>query len=431
MNKKFSLFFISILCVAFLAGKVLALEVTYPTIFDQSINSTSSAEDYVCYLFGLIMNLAFFVSVLVIVFGGLYYLASLSRGKFTDEGKSYIKSGIYGLLIVVCSALIIYTINPSLNKCSFGAMSLISDVVSEISDTSTTTQDVITFKEIPIGTLTENLLSRKIDCYAFDQNGNPVPGDGSTGDEIQPTLRNHDRADCITQLMEGAQNKANVIASLTKEINSLMEECRCDDSKCSPSNLACSEGSGCELLGQGVAYGSGGQCTSSGSCEGICCEENTGCTGQDCCDTETRDKIEGNNNSTISVSVQVGEGETEEVEYNGLNEFRCPNPDANGGYAECYNVASSGVERSAITKEGNPVSIINKKNWDKLSLIQQLSYFGEKLDYTNESSIGKMIDDDKDLLNEARETLSNCYLAISYIDLLKKRDSKKCPNIFF
>ena len=129
MNKKFSLFFISILCVAFLAGKVLALEVTYPTIFDQSINSTSSAEDYVCYLFGLIMNLAFFVSVLVIVFGGLYYLASLSRGKFTDEGKSYIKSGIYGLLIVVCSALIIYTINPSLNKCSFGAMSLISDVV--------------------------------------------------------------------------------------------------------------------------------------------------------------------------------------------------------------------------------------------------------------------------------------------------------------
>jgi len=96
-------------------GGVLALEVTnYPTtLTGQSINDTSSLGDYFCYLFSFLTEVAIFITIIIIAFGGIYYLISYGRGKFTTEAKEWIKSGIVGLLFVVCSASIVYTINPS------------------------------------------------------------------------------------------------------------------------------------------------------------------------------------------------------------------------------------------------------------------------------------------------------------------------------
>ena len=100
-----------------LALEVNHLEVNYPSIFGlQALNNTSSLGDYVCYLFGLGMNLAILIAVIVVAFGGVYYLVSYGRGKFTSEGKEWIKAGVLGLLIVVCASLITFTINPSLTN---------------------------------------------------------------------------------------------------------------------------------------------------------------------------------------------------------------------------------------------------------------------------------------------------------------------------
>ncbi|MGA2417717.1 MAG: hypothetical protein ABSF55_00525, partial [Candidatus Staskawiczbacteria bacterium] len=66
MNKKIQkvILFLGIIFVFFFkAGFVLALEVNYPSVLGHSINDTSSAGDYVCYLFGLGMVLAASITV--------------------------------------------------------------------------------------------------------------------------------------------------------------------------------------------------------------------------------------------------------------------------------------------------------------------------------------------------------------------------------
>ena len=70
---------------------VLALEVHYPTILGLSLNDTSSIADYVCYFFALGINLAILIAVMSVAFGGVYYLVSYTRGKFTSEAKEWIK----------------------------------------------------------------------------------------------------------------------------------------------------------------------------------------------------------------------------------------------------------------------------------------------------------------------------------------------------
>ncbi|MCX6720861.1 MAG: hypothetical protein NTW11_03585 [Candidatus Staskawiczbacteria bacterium] len=242
MNKKI-IIFLGIISAFFLrVSFASALEVHYPSIFGFSFNNTSSFSEYICYLFGLIQNLAIIVAAFAIIFGGVYYLVSYGQGKFTSEAKEWIKSGISGLLIVVCAFLIMQTINPSLTTCKVGILSVINFNPFGIS-TINTSATPITYQEIPIGTLTENLLTRTMDCYGFDQKGDPVDGlKIKTDDEEEinaPTYTNYDRADCLTQLVDGAQKKAQVVASLTDELTKLMDTCSCfnketNTSKCDP-----------------------------------------------------------------------------------------------------------------------------------------------------------------------------------------------------
>ena len=222
------LFFFCLCCIVLLnAGfaSAAALEINYPSIFGKSLNDSSTLSSYVCYLFGLITYLAIFITVIVIAFGGVYYLVSYGRGKFTSEAKDWIKAGIMGLLITICAALIMYTINPNLNTCSLGFLPFNIFGPSGISPLPPNV-DVTTFKEIPIGTLTENLLTRTMDCYGFDQDGNPVDGDNG------PTYINHDIEDCLAQLVDGAQKKNRAISALSDEITKLMDKCKCSGDKC-------------------------------------------------------------------------------------------------------------------------------------------------------------------------------------------------------
>src|SRR3989344_5753521 len=113
IKKLFSWSAILILFVIFLCGPSFALassslNLHYPTIFGLSINSTSTLPEYARYFFNTIMVLTIIVSVIVVAIGGVYYLASFARGKFTDEGKSWIKSGLLGLLISLSAYTIAY-----------------------------------------------------------------------------------------------------------------------------------------------------------------------------------------------------------------------------------------------------------------------------------------------------------------------------------
>jgi len=436
--KKIILFFGIIFVFLLNAGFVLALEVPLP-----GLGNKPDIGAYVCYIVGLGMSLAVIIAALSVAFGGIYYLVSYGRGKFTSEAKEWIKAGITGLLIVVCAPLIAYTINPDLTSCKIGVLSPLSAINSSINPaTSKSTVPVFTYQEIPIGTLTENLLTRTMDCYGFDQEGNPVAGEkitagncgffggcpeGQTCDKNSgkcyisgPTYIDHDRADCLTQLVEGAQKKASVIAALSDEITKLMDSCDCEKfGKCKDT---CGGENGCFIYGSNVKFGTDGQCT--GTCAGPCigagCEQPA--EPPDCCPPGVKNQIE---HGLILLSVDVGSSSgvggvclTPQKGYKGLDEFRCPNPNDGKIQTPCSGIP--GWVEKQIRIDNKTIIVIDQSKWKLLNLIQQETYFKEKIaNWAKDSKIQA----DKNELERAKSTLNNCYMAMPYLDLIKARET--------
>ncbi|MFA5877901.1 MAG: hypothetical protein WC845_00870 [Candidatus Staskawiczbacteria bacterium] len=182
----------------------------------------------IVYFFNFLLSAAIGLSVLAVALGGIYHLISLGSGKMIGEGKAWVKAGILGLLIVMSSYLIIWTINPDLVTIKIAKLwGLIPVPVITIPPPGPFGPSAGAFEEIPIGMLTERLLSRTSYCYDFGENGDPIDGDLET-DIMEPTFfPNHDRLDCLSKLEEAAERKANIVKQLSNEIITLMSECKC------------------------------------------------------------------------------------------------------------------------------------------------------------------------------------------------------------
>ena len=416
MNKKLIIFLGVLSALLLRANFVLALEIKYPNILGQSLNNTSSFPEYACYLFSVGVALAISIAVISILFGGIYYLVSYGRGKFTSEGKDWMKAGITGLLIVVCASLIAYTINPNLTTCKLGFLPYINIGLPGSVTNLPPGVETKVYNEIPIGTLTETLLTRTMDCYGFDQSGNPVDGDTATKNVFEPTYMLHDRADCITQLVDGAQKKAQVIATLSSEITKLMDQCDCKKyGNCT--NDCNKDGNGCVQPPQNCLLN---QTCTAGACVGAACQQPPGTT--DCCPTGIKNKIE-HGPVDISVDVSGGSGsgscKINSAGYKGLDEFRCPV--AGLKIQNCSGIPALVEKRVQINNK--VVVIIDKDKWAQLNLIQQLTYFKEKIE-----EIKQKIKKDEDVLDQARANLGKCYLAITYVDLVKNYESTDMQN---
>lgn len=83
------------------AGAVFALEIGYPSILGFSVDETSTLPEYARYFFNLGIYMAGGIATMVLVFGGIYYLISFFSGKFTSEGKDWMKAGLTGLLLIL------------------------------------------------------------------------------------------------------------------------------------------------------------------------------------------------------------------------------------------------------------------------------------------------------------------------------------------
>ncbi len=407
----FSFLFLPALFLPLIA---FGLEASYPPIFGMAITNASSLPQYFKYFFNAGILLAGFAAVIVVAFGGVYYLVSYGRGKFTSEAKDWIKSGILGLLILVCSYLILYTINPDLVILKMDGLFSIS-LNAGLSDDDSFGAKKIFFDEIPIGTLTENVLTRTVDCYDFDANGDPIPGvevKTDSGQKVRaPTLRNHDRTDCILKLTEAANKKAEKIEKLSQEVSKLMRECNCSNnctSTCScpkPTSKYCTGNSNSDkaLIKK---------------CEDAC--KKTQCKGPSetgsSCPADIYKKIE---HGPIQLEV-AGDPWTETEEgkcpppkmkdFAGLDEFRCPNPKNN---SRCNDISTLVGRKHKIG--GDEVLIIDTETFKKeLNLIQQLTFYYEEL-----KRISDQMKKDSEDLERAELMLSNCKFADSYIDFLK------------
>jgi len=239
--------FLSIFFAFLLQAKfAYALEVNYPSIFGIVINAGSTIAQYSCYLFGLITNLSFFIAVLSVAFGGVSYLVSYGSGKFTTEGKNWIKAGLTGLVLTVCAFLIAQTINPDLTVCKVSVLSTVIPTNLFTNSNNNTTPppvglNVKSYNEIPIGTLTENLLAGTNSCYEFDKNGDPIDfstinssagtitdDNGTTysnSDWYIPEYTNHDRVDCLMKYAEAAQKKYQLLAEIADQTSKQIINC--------------------------------------------------------------------------------------------------------------------------------------------------------------------------------------------------------------
>ncbi len=153
-----------------------------------------------------------------------------------------------------------------------------------------------------------------------------------------------------------------------------------------------------------------GYCSGGGTCVGgVCTNGGSGCQTTDPTDTATwcpHPCVNG------SCSISGGADATSNccttpIKYKGLDEFRSQ-------YNNSYGVIKSAVERT-ITINNKQIQTIDKNSWLGLRLIDQLTYFKNKID-----EVKKTIQDDEDVLNNARAELGKCYLAIPEVDFLQK-----------
>ncbi len=461
--------FLPLICLSlfmlFMAGVAFALEIDYPEIFGKSLDDDSSIGDFVCYLFNAGLSFAITLSVIIIAFGGIYYLISYSRGKFTSEAKEWIKAGVLGLLIIVCSSLIIYTINPNIGSCDIGFLETLKSVVSFGQDDNSSGDTlIVTYEEIPIGVLTEILLTRAGFCGAFDRFGDLLPKSlaQSTGGGVQADLSDvitNDRVDCLKQQWEGAVKKARVVASLSDEIAKLMATCDCGLTDANGKNkceMACNPLTGCQAKGPCP----NGSCT--GNCiNGLCQQANN---STDCCPEGVKEKIEHgpifvpigifHNTAENSNAGDTGTGSDEASTcfsscntnedcgnqevcdpatrqcgkiYKGLDEFRCDEKNKtpysrdptmpNGGLDQCHTIrALIAVDRfKAGTVRGY---IASEEKWKNLTLIQQMTWLEENIDFYGNDVFG--IQHDINNLKEAKKKLNTCYNPVSGIDIVAK-----------
>ena len=407
INKK--LFFFFSLLIIFLLGAnfIFALEVNLP-----GLGEKPSLPEYARYFFNWGMGIAGTLAAFALIFGGLHYLISFGMGKITSAGKDWMKAGIMGLLILLCSYLIAGTINPQLTVFHFEDLVPISLTGNGPTPGTPSGSETITYKEIPIGTLTRNVLVRTINCYDFDENGDPIDGNLDTSDEFEPTFLNHDRIDCLLKLAEATEKKAEKTKKLSDKIAELMGRCSCQNS----CESDCTE-SGCEYKSQcprdegdvGTEYPCSGDCVGAGCKRGE----------SDCCPEKVKEQIEH------------GQIYVNNKEYKGLDEFRTEYPLCKETgympypYKDCVDAEEDllNIIETKTEIEKEIVKIIQIEVWRGLRLIDQLRYLKGKIKEIN-------LKEDVNVLKKAEIELGNCYLAKSYIDFLKiTKETKKEDEI--
>ncbi|MBA4318590.1 MAG: hypothetical protein C0412_09325, partial [Flavobacterium sp.] len=363
-NKK--IFFICLLIIFFaLPLGSYALEINYPNFFGLTITQYTSLSEYAKYFFNLGMALAGTLAVLVIIFGGIYYLISFSRGKFTNEGKEWVKSGIIGLIILLSAYLIVYTINPDLIYFRLERLIPILSGIFPNPNPPGPSVPITIYNEIPIGTLTENLLTRTTDCYDFDDNGDPIPGKQITTDDNRtmagPTYLDHDRADCLLKLSQATEKKAQIVKKLSDEITKLMNLCSCSSGADCKNNTCAKDGKDC-------IYPSSGKCPINAKyigctdpCKDSCSNKSCSCQGKNCESCPKNSGIKDpKTNKELTVKEVIERGPIKITDCNGLEKNYAGLDEFRSQFSNSYAVIKNNVELQPPPKlNGKEITIIN------------------------------------------------------------------------
>jgi len=117
VNLKFAILFCLFLSFLF-ASCCFAktLEITYPSLPNAQapVSTKTFLPKYVNYIFTLAISLAGLIAFGSLIYGGVRYLTSVGSPTALSDAREQIFAGILGLIILLCSYLILSTINPQL-----------------------------------------------------------------------------------------------------------------------------------------------------------------------------------------------------------------------------------------------------------------------------------------------------------------------------
>ena len=225
MTKKTKLLILFLLLFVFLGTSFIyaqkPLEITYPQI-PGATTPTATKEalpDYIRYIFLFSLYLGALIAFGSFIYGGIRYLTSTGSPPAIKDAKSQITAGILGLIILVSGYLILNTINPQLVALE---VSFLGKAPSALPAAGPPKPKPVTFIEIPLGNLIENLWGeknepKKTDCYNFDLGGINPTGDATN------LLTNHDRLDCIEKISKAIQIKGKKLKEPIKELQKLYD----------------------------------------------------------------------------------------------------------------------------------------------------------------------------------------------------------------
>lgn len=241
--------------------------------------------EYIIYIFNLGVVMGAVLAFIIIVWSGINLLNAGGNPSAIQESKKKIINALLGLAILLVSYVLLTTINPDLvniKNISLGTVNINIPIISPI--VNPVTIPTYTFKEIPIGTLTENVLagtssnSNKMPCYQYEHRyknndgdiimGNTIDQNGDGKIDGKDILLNKDPFYCIKLLDDAIKKKTEVhLNKLVKELDELMKS-NCSCGKCYHSQF---------LSPQTEIFG-GVPCSFCKTyCKG-CCGSSTGCT---------------------------------------------------------------------------------------------------------------------------------------------------------
>ncbi|MDD2732047.1 MAG: hypothetical protein PHI53_02510 [Candidatus Pacebacteria bacterium] len=85
-----------------------------PPELDYPFTDLTNLPGYIIYLYNFAVVISAFIALGALVYGGFKYLTSAGNPSKVQDGLDQIKAAIFGILIVLCSYLILKTINPNL-----------------------------------------------------------------------------------------------------------------------------------------------------------------------------------------------------------------------------------------------------------------------------------------------------------------------------
>ena len=91
------------------------LEIEYPEIKDVKPETVDiGIVEYVKYIFNFAIIIVGLIAFVILIIGGISYISSAGNPEKLTRAKQRIKSGFLGVLILLASYLVLYTINPQL-----------------------------------------------------------------------------------------------------------------------------------------------------------------------------------------------------------------------------------------------------------------------------------------------------------------------------